>query len=281
MLSPQLVNGTESHPRVRIRRLCATLQVATGTARLQQIGGIDMRIYGARTIVLILMSAASSATAGDAGAGQAPARTACLPAGGLQVADTIRRALDDGSEVTEPLGPGAYRVTRCDDEHLPRVTMTVLPLSDPDRGSVGVPAIIVRRGVIRTFDYGDVAEPTWVAQWRRARATVLASVIRATPGSPRRDPNFRGRRATATAAAGSACNDGGHAQNPGRWPDGRYSWKWNASSFGGNADTRRALQQAHEAWDKTLTDCSGINDDTPMATKYDGSTPATPGRTTA
>jgi len=52
----------------------------------------------------------------------------------------------------------------------------------------------------------------WVAQWRRARATVLASVIRATPGSPRRDPNFRGRRATATAAASSACDDGGHAQ---------------------------------------------------------------------
>ena len=233
-----------------------------------------MRIYGARAIVLSLMSAAVLATAGDTGAGQAPAPTpaACLPAGGLQVADTIRRALDDGSEVTEPLGPGAYRVTRCDDENHPRVTMTVLPLSDPDRGSVGVPAIVVRRGVIRSFDYGDVAEPTWVAEWRRARATVLASVIRATPGSPRRDPNFRGRRATATAAASSACDDGGHEQNPGRWPDGRYSWKWNASSFGGNAATRDALQQGHEAWNKTLTDCSGIKDDTAMAAKYDGST---------
>ncbi len=231
-----------------------------------------MRIYGARVIVLSLTSATVLATAGDAGADQATARAACLPAGGLRVADTIRRALHDGSEVTEPLGPGAYRVTRCDDGNRPRVTMTVLPVSDPDRGSVGVPAIIVRRGVIRSFDYGNVSEPTWVARWRRARAAVLASVIRATPGSPRRDPNFRGRRATATAAASTACNDGGHAQNPGRWPDGRYSWKWNASSFGGNADTRHALQQGHEAWNKTLTDCSGINDDTAMAAKYDGST---------
>ena len=48
--------------------------------------------------------------------------------------------------------------------------MTVLRLFDPDRGSVGVPAIVVRRGVIRSFDYGNVAEPTWVAEWRRARA---------------------------------------------------------------------------------------------------------------
>ena len=240
-----------------------------------------MRFCGARLIVLILMSAAVLATAGDAGAGQAPARTACLPAGGLQVADTIRRALDDGSEVTEPLGPGAYRVTRCDDDNRPRVTMTVLPVSDPYRGSVGVPAIIVRRGVIRSFDYGNVAEPTWVAQWRRARAAVLASVIRATPGSPRRDPNFRGRRATATAAASSACNDGGHAQNPGRWPDGRYSWKWNASSFGGNADTRHALQQGHEAWNKTLTTAPGSTTTPRWRRTTTARRPATPGSWTA
>ena len=39
--------------------------------------------------------------------------------------------------------------------------MTVLPVSDPDRGSVGVSGGLVRRGIIRSFDYRNVAEPTW------------------------------------------------------------------------------------------------------------------------
>ena len=70
----------------------------------------------------IILSAALLAGIGVAPAGARPAAdppahtnaTPCVPAHGLVVAMTIRRTLKDGSEVTEPLANGGYRITRCD-----------------------------------------------------------------------------------------------------------------------------------------------------------------------
>ena len=43
---------------------------------------------------------------------------------------TIRRKLKDGSEVTEPLSDGGYRITRCDTQGRTKIGMTVLPIAD-------------------------------------------------------------------------------------------------------------------------------------------------------
>ena len=43
---------------------------------------------------------------------------------------TIRRNLKDGSEVTEPLANGGYRITRCDTQGRTTIGMTVLPIAD-------------------------------------------------------------------------------------------------------------------------------------------------------
>src|SRR3954471_8964545 len=75
---------------------------------------------------------------------QASARP-CLPARGLVVARTIRRNLKNGSEVTEPLGNGGYRITRCDNQGRTRIGMTVLPIADTGGERVLLPAVIVRR----------------------------------------------------------------------------------------------------------------------------------------
>ena len=36
----------------------------------------------------------------------------------------------------------------------------------------------------------------------------------------------------------------------------RYTWRWNAKTFGENSSTLTALKKAHEQWDLTVTDCS-------------------------
>ena len=68
-----------------------------------------------------------------------------MPARGLVVAMTIRRKLKDGSEVTEPLANGGYRITRCDTQGRTKIGMTVLPIADTGGKRDLLPAVIVRR----------------------------------------------------------------------------------------------------------------------------------------
>ena len=195
----------------------------------------------------------------------------CVPARGLVVPMTIRRNLNNGSEVTEPLTGDGYRITRCDSEGQLTISMTVLPIRDSDGKIVLLPAVTVRRTSIISPTYGDpVRDTRYRAVFRRGLSTLLASVLAPTPGTPRRDPNF-GKPSSATAAAQSACNDKTHTASPGKWPDNHYGWRWNAKSFGENSTTLSAFKKAHEQWDLTVNDCS-MKDLTNFTTSYDGTT---------
>ena len=195
----------------------------------------------------------------------------CVPARGLVVPMTIRRNLTNGSEVTEPLSGDGYRITRCDTEGQMTISMTVLPIRDSDGKIVLLPAVTVRRKSIISPTYGDpVRDTRYRAVFRRALPKLLASVLAPTPGNARRDPNF-GKPAWATVAAQSACNDKTHTASPGTWPENRYTWRWNAKSFGENSTTLTAFKKAHEQWDLTVNDCS-MKDLTDFTTHYEGTT---------
>ena len=130
----------------------------------------------------------------------------CLPARGLVVALTIRRSLKDGSEVTEPLANGGYRITRCDSQGRTRIGMTVLPIVDAGGTRYLLPAVIVRRKTIVAPTYGDpVRDRRYRAVFDRAVGKLLASVLPRTPGTARRDPDFATRgNVFATAASWAA-----------------------------------------------------------------------------
>ena len=190
----------------------------------------------------------------------------CLPLGGLLVRKTIRRARDDGSEVTERLGHGVYRVTRCREDGRLRVSMTVAPVRDPDGQRVLAPALIVRADRITSLDYGDPDDPRWARAWRRVRERVRDSIIPATEGTPRPEPR-------ATASQGAECDDGKFTGTGASWPDNKHPWRWHKKSFGGNANTLESLKRANGAWNKTKTNCN-LDDITEIAAPYQGTTTA-------
>ncbi|MBJ7332924.1 MAG: matrixin family metalloprotease [Solirubrobacteraceae bacterium] len=224
-----------------------------------------------RTAALTTITAAVIAPTPATGAQSEP--RACVPELGLLVRDTVRRSLASGSEVTEPLADGAYRVTRCTDTGTPRISMTVVAIGDPDGGRRLVPSVVVEPDRVRTYLFGEPSEAEWAALWRGARQKVRDAVLARTPGDATRDPNYRGgQTATATLAAGGACSDSSYELNPGRWPDDAYSWRWNAKSFGGEKRTQQAFEAAHEAWDRSVTNCDNLHDDTTIAPDYRGTT---------
>ena len=187
---------------------------------------------------------------------------------------TIRRKLEDGNEVTEPLANGGYRITRCDTEGRTTIGMTVLPIADTGGKRQLLPAVIVRRTTIIAPTYGDpIRDTRYRAIFHRGLRKLLARVLPQTPGRASRDPNFKTPSTVfATVAAKSACDDKTHAASPGSWPGNGYAWRWNAETFGENSSTLTALKKAHEQWDKTVTDCSGLKDTTRFTTTYEGTT---------
>jgi hypothetical protein len=236
-----------------------------------------MRRSSVTLVVTAALLIGSDAPASARPAADPPARVSakrCLPARGLVVALTIRRNLKEGSEVTEPLSNGGYRITRCDTEGRTTIGMTVLPIADTGGKRQLLPAVIVRRTLIVAPTYGDpIGDPRYGKRFHRGLAKLLATVLPRTPGRATRDPDFAASsNVFATAAAKSACDDKTHAESPGTWPDNRYSWRWNDKTFGSNSSTLNAFKQAHKQWDKTVTDCSGLKDATNFTTTFDGTT---------
>ena len=229
-------------------------------------------------VTAALLAGSGVSPAGAEPPAQASARL-CVPAHGLVVAMTIRRNLRDGSEVTEPLADGGYRITRCDAQGRTRLGMTVLPIADTGGRRYLLPAVIVRRKTIIAPTYGDpIRDRRYREVFRRGLRKLLASVLPRTPGRATRDPSFASTTGVfAAAAAKSACDDKTHAASPGTWPDNRYSWRWNAKTFGNSSSTLTAFKKAHEQWDKTVTDCSGLKDTTNFTTTYEGTTTKTAG----
>ena len=107
------------------------------------------------------------------------------------MAKTIRRKLKDGSEVTEPLANGGYRITRCDTKGRTTTGMTVLPIADTGGKRYLLPAVIVRRKLIVAPTYGDPIRDTRYREvLRRGLKKLLATVLPPTPGHATRDPDF-------------------------------------------------------------------------------------------
>ncbi len=226
------------------------------------------------TAALVLGSAGAHAEARPVADPQARAAVKpCVPARGLVVRETIRRNLKNGTEVTEPLSGDGYRITRCDTKGKTTISMTVLPIVDAGGKKVLLPAVTVRPTLIVAPTYGDpVRDTRYRAIFSRALPKLLASVLPRTAGRASRDPNFGNPGpGLATAAAQSACKDKTHAASAGAWPENRYTWRWNAKTFGESSSTLTALKKAHEQWDRTVTDCS-LKDMTDFTTVYDGTT---------
>ncbi len=249
-----------------------------------------MRISSLSATPRILRGAGVAATAVAVAVGMTPARAQhaaatakreCLPLGGLLVGDTIRRRVGDRDEVTEFLGHDVYRVTRCDLKDRFMSSMTVEGVDDPDGQLVLAPETIVDRKKIRSLDYGDPRDPRWARAWRLARALIAKSILHPTPGVAKPDPDFDSTTATgaslrfggpvAFAAAGGACQEGGHGDLGEIWDDHRYSWRWNSTSFGSNYKIRDALENGAEAWNTTHTNCD-LSDITTITPDYKGST---------
>jgi hypothetical protein len=226
-------------------------------------------------VATALLAGIGAAPAGARPSADPPAGVSavpCVPARGLVVAMTIRRKLKDGSEVTEPLANGGYRITRCDTRGRTKIGMTVLPLAGTDGKRYLLPAVIVRRTLIIAPTYGDLTRDTRYRKvFQRGLQKLLASMLPPTSGRASRDPNYA-TPLSATATAKSACDDKTHATSPGTWPDNRYAWRWNGKTFGENSTTLNAFKKAHDQWDKTVTDCSGMKDITNFTTTYDGTT---------
>ena len=236
--------GRDAHPsaklsRMRMRRCFAPVLV---------------------TAAVVLGSAGAHAEARPAA--DPPARAAakpCVPARGLVVRETIRRNLKNGTEVTEPLSGDGYRITRCDTKGKTTISMTVLPIADTDGKRVLLPAVTVRPKLIVAPTYGDPVRDTRYRAIFQPRAcpSCWPACSRGQPGVPAAIRTSGTRApAFATAAAQSACNDKTHAASPGAWPENRYTWRWNAKTFGESSSTLTALKKAHEQWDRTVTDCS-------------------------
>jgi Matrixin len=233
---------------------------------------------------LTLASAAAAIVAMPppaASAGSGESEATCRPIRGILVARTVRRRLEDRNEVMEPLGKGAYRITRCDFDGRLTSSMTVARVPDADGRRVLAPITIMDRRKAVSIRYGDPSDPRWARLWRRVRLAVAATVLRRTRGRLRRDPAFRPRASAfgqlappgpvARVAAGPACDDATHIVNGPKWTDKGYAWRWRSSSFGDSYETRDALKSAHAAWDTTFTDCD-YDDVTQLRAEYKGST---------
>ncbi len=244
-----------------------------------------MRLLGT-TGKAACLAAATLAAAG-AWESTALAKTECGPRDELITTQTIRQETAAGSEVTEPLGAGAYRVTKCDTRGALRESMTVVPIPDPDIGKVFVPIEKVTPTSSVFLTYGDPADPQWVNEWRRARNEVRATVIPPTRGKAAPDDYISPMRSRALSPrsgvqsfqygdpneTSAACADASFSRNDGAWLFYGYNWYLKASDFGNSPTTNNALLAGKRAWNDLYNDC-GLPDNNYFTAYYQGTTSA-------
>lgn len=206
----------------------------------------------------------------------AQAATPCSPLGKQRSASLVRADRPDGSsEVTEVLGGGEYRVTRCARGGRALVTQTVSPIRDPDGGTVLVPSETELPGVSVAALYGDPAEPTWAAAFRAVRDRVRANVLPPTaPTGPAVAQTPAPATAGVAAASVDTCTNGQHTLWLGSFVGRTYGYKVNRSRFSYNDTTVASIVDGHTNWDTTYNSC-GLNDITNLTSVHFGSTSAT------
>jgi hypothetical protein len=241
----------------------------------------------------LLASVAAACSILAVAAEAAPAAPTCTPPGQLRSADVARAERPDGgSEITEYLAGGAYRVTRCGAGGRLVVSQTVSPIADPDGGVALVPTETEAPGRSVSTLYGDPAEPTWSNEFRAARAALRAAVIAPTapsatpptvvepsaPAAPAATTRSGGRRAARpgglmarAALAADGCTNSQYQMWTGVWAARSYGYQINRGRFNFNDTTVASLVDGHRAWDLTRNSC-GLNDITNLTSGYVGST---------
>jgi len=203
----------------------------------------------------------------------AQAAADCSPLGEPRSAGLVRADRPGGaSEVTELLGGGEYRVTRCAAGGRALVTQTVTPIRDPDGGTVLVPTQTELPGVSVSALYGDPAEPSWAAAFRADRERIRANVLPPTAPVAPADP----AAATSDVAAASVdtCTNGQYTLWLGSFTGRVYGYRVNRSRFGYNDTSVASIVRGHTNWDTTRNSC-GLNDITNLTSVHSGSTSET------
>ena len=232
----------------------------------------------ARGVILAVAFTGSAALVQTA---PASAASRCSPPDEPMSSATARADRSDGSEVTEYLPDGGYRVTRCNKDGSLRVSQTVSPIADPDGGMVLVPTERAEPGVRVAALYGDPSERKWAAEFRRTRgeraAAVLpptSAVVPADGAAALADDANAATAMVGTAAAGADCTAGQYAFWPGMWAGRWYSYTANRSRFNYNDNIITSVVAGHRAWDTTYNSC-GYADITNLTSSYAGSSTAT------
>ena len=231
----------------------------------------------------VILAVALTGSAALVQTAPASAASRCSPPGEPMSSATARADRSNGSEVTEYLPDGGYRVTRCNRDGSLRVSQTVSPIADPDGGTVLVPTERAAPGVRVAALYGDPSERKWAAEFRRTRAQRAAAVLPPTSGvvpsdsaaAPADDVGAKTDSTLGTtAAAGAECTAGQYAFWPGAWTGRWYSYAANRSRFNYNDNIIASIVAGHRAWDTTYNSC-GYADITNLTSSYAGSSTAT------
>jgi hypothetical protein len=241
----------------------------------------------------LLASAAAACSLFAVAAETASAAPPCTPPGQLRSAQVARADRPDGgSEITEYVAGGEYRVTRCGAKGQLIVSQTVSPIADPDGGVALVPTETEVPGRSVSTLYGDPTESTWSNEFRNARAALRAAAI--PPTVPAATPPVvpatslpeaattrshssraaRGGQTARAAVAADACTNSQYKMWTGVWASRSYGYHVNRSRFNYNDTTVASIIEGHRTWDLTRNSC-GLNDITNLTSAYVGSTSST------
>jgi hypothetical protein len=231
-----------------------------------------------------IVAIAAAAPPASAAAAADPAASTCTPPG-KQLTDDVARdkRADGGSEVTEYLAGGEYRVTLCDKQGDLKVSQTVSPIRKPDGGVALVPTEIQKPGVTVSVLYGDPDEPAWAADFRAASAPLKAATITPVakiPVAPETDVGSDARSArplgglfAQAAAGGDACTNPQYRTMGGTFKTRKYTYRINRGRFNYNAATVAQIVRGHTNWDASRNSCH-MGDITKLTSHYGGSTSA-------
>jgi hypothetical protein len=243
----------------------------------------------------LLASVAAACSLLAVSAEAASAAPSCTPPGQLRSAQVARADRPDGgSEITEYVAGGEYRVTRCGAKGQLIVSQTVSPIADPDGGVALVPTETEVPGRSVSTLYGDPTEPTWSQEFRNARAALRAAVIpptvaaatapvvpatslpeAATAGSRSHVRRAaRGGQTARAAVAADACTNSQYKLWTGVWTGRSYGYWVNRNRFNYNDTTVGSIVAGHQTWDLTRNSC-GLTDITNLTSSYVGSTSGT------
>ena len=220
-------------------------------------------------------------------ASPAGAQSRCEPLDGLRTSDTARQRSATGSEVSEYLGRGAYRVTRCTPAGAILRTELVEPIAVPGGAIAMLPVETFqsvssgRAGTLTTATYAEAGDPGFAAQWRASGARERAAAM-----PPTRATSARGTRTGVAASrahmplarasqGGDSCSNGRYAYSGLRIFSGRYGYRANLARMPQGEASRQAITQGHHTWNNTVNDC-GFPDVANVTAQFLGSTSATP-----